>query len=158
MKKIIWICSCLIVVTVLYIIIDYFRPHKIDLEYSGIIYTNESKFEKNTLINIHGDLYKHPFGRKEFIGELTLDGDVKQDIIFYQEDNKYLGLLTSIESEYRTIKTKGSVLISNNFDKVWIQSDEVNSKYGIVQGYIAGPANTINEANDIARSIAEIAK
>ncbi len=47
-----------------------------------------------------------------------------------------------------------NILISNNFDKVWIQLDEINSRYNIT-GYISGPAGNIEEANEIARSFLE---
>lgn len=158
MKKIIGTLSCLILLTVIYFTIDYIRPYKIDVEYGGIIYSNETKFEKKTVINIHGDLYKSLFGRNAFNGELILDKEVKHNIKLYQEDNNYFGILTSIESEFKNIETIGSVLISNNFDRAWIQLDEINLKYDIVEGYISGPANTIDEAKNIPSIILEITK
>lgn len=36
--------------------------------------------------------------------------------------------------------------------------DEISSRYNLVEGYISGPANTIVEANDIAKSFVEITK
>lgn len=156
--KMIRILSCLILLTVIYSIIDYIRPHKIDVEYGGIIYTNETRFEEKTVINIHGDLYRSIFGRNAFIGELTLDKGVKHQIKLYQEDSNYFGSLTSIESEFRNIESIGSVLVSKNFDRAWIQLDEINLKYNLVEAYISGPANAIDEAKRIPISILEITK
>ena len=146
MKKIIWILSCLIILIAIYFLTNYIRPNKIDIEQTGLIYTNDATYMKKTTIKIQGDLYKSLFSRNTFIGELILDGDLKHDIKLYQEDNRYFGLLTSIDDEYRAVETIGSVSLSINFDRTWIQSDEINLRYDLYEGYISSPANTIDEA------------
>lgn len=90
-----------------------------------------------------------------FIGELIADTDLKYGIKISEEDNKFFGLLTSIDSDYKVLNSIGSVMISNKFEKAWIQLDEISERYNIIEGYIAGPAETIEEANDIARKVLE---
>lgn len=46
-------------------------------------------------------------------------------------------------------------MASSSLDKIWIQLDEINERYKLKEGYIAGPASNKIEAVDIARTIIE---
>jgi hypothetical protein len=154
MRKTFWILGCIAILIIIYFIIDYHQPKGIDLKYNGVIYSNETEFEKQTIVLIKGELYKNLFGNDIFIGVLTTDQDLKYEINLKELDKKYFGLLTS-KDNYGFLNSIGSVMTSSNFDKVWIQLDEINEKYDITEGYISGPASTIEEANNIASRILE---
>jgi len=154
MKKIYWTFSFLFIILVLYFITDYLRPYKLNKDISGVIYSNASTFVKNTNIHIEGEIFKSFFGRDTFNGEIVIDQDIKHEIKLVNEDNRFFGILTS-DSDFGTINTIGSIMISNGFNKTWIQLDEINTRYDLVEGYVSGPANSINEANEIANSFFE---
>lgn len=137
------------------LIYDYHRPDRIERGYAGIIYSTESGFEKKTVILIRGDLYKNLFGRDVFIGELTVDGDIKHKLKLQDINKTYHGLITAIDFDAGVTKSIGSVMVSRKFDKAWIQLNEINSRYDIVEGYVSGPARTMEEADDLARSLLE---
>ena len=155
MKKIIWALIFLIILTTAFYFYDYLKPIKFDNEIPGLIYSNESKFEKETTIHLQGTLHRKFFDRNVFIGKLILDNDIEYDLKLLHEGNRYFGLLTSDKSYLGIIKTTGSILISNNLKKTWIQSDEINSKYNLNEGYVSGPVKNIEEANNIAGSFFE---
>jgi len=136
-----------------YLIFDYHRPEHIEMNYSSSIYSIESKFEKQTAISIIGDHHKKLFGKDIFIGQMIVDDDLMYEIKLEREDNKYFEILTKIDNEYHVINSIGSIMTSTGFDKIWLQLDDINEKYNLIEGYVSGPAKNMEEANDVARSI-----
>ncbi|WP_159888700.1 hypothetical protein [Paenibacillus puerhi] len=155
MNKGIWAIIGVIFLTAVFYIYDYKKSIEIDNEISGLVYSNETKLERETSINIQGTLHKKFLNRNVFLGKLNMDNDIVYDIKLLHGDNSYFGLFTSEERYLGILKTTGSILISNNLDKTWIQLDEINSKYNLNDGYVSGPAKNIEEANSIARSFVE---
>ena len=120
--------------------------------FSSTIYSNESDFEKQTNVIVKGKLYKNLFSKDEFIGEMTTDDNLTFEIILKEFEGRYFGLITN-ENNNGYLNTIGSINVSRSLDKVWIQLNEINERYNLLEGYISGPANNRIEAIEIARKI-----
>ncbi|MNZ97637.1 hypothetical protein D3C78_1168860 [compost metagenome] len=157
MKRKYWIISCgfLLISTGIYFLHRYHQPELIHKQFNGVIYSNESNFVKESFIYIHGDLHKNLFGREVLIGELLLDTDLKYDIKLNDSDIGYFGFIQLHNHNDKTIKTIGSVMLSPNMDKTWIQLHDLNNRYHLQDAYVSGPAKNMEEGNDIARSFLE---
>lgn len=154
MKKLIWLAVLLMLLATAYFIYDHFKPAHVDKEIHGLLYSNVSSFEKETIIHLQGTIHKKMFQRPVMTGTLILDHDIEYEIILHQDDDRYFGVFT-IESDEGRLQTVGSMLLSNTLHQTWIQSDEINSRYDLIEGYVSGPANHAEEANNIARSFLE---
>ncbi|MCK8489978.1 hypothetical protein M0651_22660 [Paenibacillus sp. MBLB2552] len=154
-KKVIITISCFIIFVAIYLIYDYHRPQHIEVKLKGTIYSIESKFEKQTSISIIGEHYRVLFGKDILLGKMIVDDDLVYHIKLRREDNKYFELLTKIDDEDHVIKSIGSIMTSIEFDKVWLQLDDINEKYNLIEGYVSGPAKNMEEGNGIATSIIE---
>jgi hypothetical protein len=106
---------------------------------------------KQTDISIEGKLYKNLFGKNEYIGTITVD-DLKYDIDLKEQDTYYFEVLFANSSNFK-LKSIGTVMTSFDFERVWIMLDDINKVYNINEGYVAGPAKSMKEANEIATSI-----
>ena len=155
MKKRITAIICILIVTALYLVLDYQRARPIELNYSSTIYSTENMFEKPTIISIRGNQYKSLFRSDILIGKVTVDGDLKYEIKLKREDNRYFEILTNINHEHHSTISRGSIMVSTDFHRVWLQLDDINEKYNLVDGYVSGPAKNIEEAKVVARSIVE---
>ncbi|MNP25435.1 hypothetical protein D3C76_1182430 [compost metagenome] len=137
-----------------YLMYDFHRPQAIHKSYISTIYSYESQFEQQTVVSIEGKLYKNLFGKDIFLGEMIADEDMKYELKLKEEGNYYSQTLT-VQGKDRVHSTMGSIRISLQFDKLWIQLNDINEKYSITEGYISGPARNMEEAKDIARRLAE---
>ena len=63
--------------------------------------------------------------------------------------------ILTVHGKDRVHSTIGSIRTSLQFDKIWMNLNDINEKYSITDGYISGPASNIKEANDIAGRIME---
>ncbi|WP_018750872.1 hypothetical protein [Paenibacillus sanguinis] len=147
--------SCIIIVATIYLIYDFYRPKHIEVNLNSTIYSIDSKLERQTAISIIGEHHKKLFGNDILIGKMIVDKDLTYEIKLKREDNRYFEILTKKNNEFHVINTIGSIITSTDFDRVWLQLDDINEKYNLVEGYVSGPAKNIEEANDIARSIIE---
>lgn len=148
-----WILIGIIIFAAIFLIYEYLFPHVIKESYSSIVYSIESKFEKQTIVAIKGKLHKNVFVENVFVGEMIIDENLRYDINLKSDGQKYFGALLTEDSDFLRLETIGSVMTSTNFDKIWIQLDDMNDKYYLTEGYISGPATNSKEANDIARTI-----
>lgn len=150
------IATCFIALAaIIYLIVDYSNPKHIEFTLPSTIYSVESDYEKTTTIAIRGDQHKNKnlLGKDTFIGTMIVDNDLIYDIKLKKEDHKYFEILTKLENG--TLNTIGSVMISTDYHRIWLQLDEINVKYNLVDGYISGPAENMEEAEAVARSIVE---
>lgn len=148
MKKM-WVFSCIVIVVIITIMYSYHRPHPIEVSLSSIIYSNDSDFEKTTMVTLKGDLYKSLIGNGIVKGELSTDEDLTYKVTLKQESNTYSGFLYEWDSN-KNIRSIGSIMATKELDKIWLQLDEINERYSLTEGYIAGPAHTIKEAKEVA--------
>jgi len=150
LKKWISIAGIIVIIAVAYL---YHQPKPMDFTYESVIYSNESDFEKQTIVKLKGNYYRNLFGKNVWIGELVADVDLRYEVKLEKMDRtKYFSILTRNEPKGH-LTTIGSVMTSKNFDKVWLQLDDINEKYNIIEGYIGGPAGNKYEGNDVASKI-----
>ncbi len=152
MKKKMWILVSIMTLGVIALFYMLLKPDPIDRKFNSIVYSSDTGFSTTTTIKLKGDLYNRLLGENQFIGELTADDDLKYKITLHENDRQYLGMITAFDSE-KSIRTIGSVTLSRNFDKVWIKLEEMNQRYQLQDGYISGPANNLEEAQQIAREV-----
>lgn len=153
-EKIIWIVGALVLLIGISFIYFYHKPDWIEREHQSVIYSFEQQFEKKTTVVLEGEHYRNLFGREVFIGKLKTDEDLEYEIKLTEQGSGFFGILTTLDN-YKAIETIGSVMTSGDFDNVWIQLDDINERYGFseAEGYVAGPADTKEEANEIAKNI-----
>lgn len=152
MKKI-WMLGIIVVlIGASLLFYQYIQPDRLNMEYDSTIYSDVAGFEQSTVIRLNGELFKKPFGKNVFKGEIIADEEFAYAIHLIEIDNYYLGLITKMDEVSRT-HTIGTVMTSKNIDKVWIKLDELNEKYDLQEGYISGPAKNMEEAIQIAREV-----
>ena len=151
-----WIVSSIIVIVLIYALYDYHRPKYVELSFNSVIYSIDSNFEKSIVVSMKGDRYNSRIGNGMFLGELSVDEDLKYNVKLTENGNRYAGSIFAKDSNENTI-TIGLVDISHDLDKIWIQLDDINERYSLSEGYghVVGPASTAIEANEIARMIIE---
>lgn len=149
MKKKMWILVSIMTLGVIALFYMLLKPDPLDREFNSIVYSSDTGFSTTTTIKIKGDLYNRLLGENQFIGELTADNDLKYKITLYENDWQYLGMIITFDKE-KSIQTIGSVVLSHELDKVWIKLDDMNQRYQLKDGYISGPANNLEEAQQIA--------
>lgn len=156
MKKTYWIGGILVLLIAILMIYVYHKPDRIEREIPSVIYSFEQQFEKETKVVIEGEHYRNLFGPDVFVGKLKTDEDLEYDIELKEQGSGYLGILFLVD-DYKVTVTIGSVNTSRKFDKVWLQLDDINERYGFseAEGYVAGPASTKEEANEVAKRILE---
>lgn len=153
-----WILISIIVISIIYVLYDNHRPRYVELSFNSIIFSLnsdfESDFEKSIVVSMKGEQYNSRIGNGMFLGELSVDEDLKYNIKLTEEDNHYAGYIIAKDSNKNT-KTIGSVDVSHDFDKIWIRLDDMNERYALTEGYIAGPASTAIQAKGIVIMISE---
>lgn len=156
MKKTYWIVGFLVLLIAILLIYFYHKPERIEREIQSAIYSFDQQFEKETTVVLEGEHYRNLFGPEVFVGRLKTDEDLEYDIELKEQGNGFLGILVS-KDDYKVTVTIGSVSTSRKFDKVWLQLDDINERYGFfeAEGYVAGPASTKEEANEVAKRILE---
>ncbi|QSF45941.1 hypothetical protein [Paenibacillus tianjinensis] len=132
----------------------WLRPQPCEQEYSSVIYSNDTGMVKNTVMGLKGDTYRGFPGKSEFVGKLTADGDLQYEIKLKESGGYYLGIMTFF-GEDRRIHTIGIVNASIKLNKLWVMLTDINERYGFEngEGYIAGPASTLEEGQQVAREI-----
>lgn len=151
--KVLILSGTVVIAAVIYFLIDYHQPRHIEANYSSTIYSKESKFEKQMVVRISGNLYKSLFEKDMLIGQMTVNNNLKYEIKLKRDGNKYFEILTKIDNE--SLISIGSIMTSINLDKVWLQLNDINDRYNLIDGYVSGPAKNTEEANNVARSIIE---
>ncbi len=146
--------AVLVVLVVVLLGYLWLRPQPFEREYSSVIYSNDTGMVKNTVMELKGDTYRGFPGKSEFVGKLTADGDLQYGIKLKESGGYYLGIMTFF-GEDRTIHTIGVVNASVKLNKLWVMLIDINKRYGFEngEGYIAGPASTVQEAQQVARDI-----
>jgi|GEM_PF-5296357 len=147
-----WILSSIIVIALIYGLYDYHRPRYVELSFNSVIFSLKSDFENSIVVSMKGDQYNSRIGNGMFIGELSIDGDLRYNVKLTEEGKLYAGSIIAKDSNNNTINI-GSVDVSHDLDKIWLQLDNINERYSLSEGYIAGPANSASEAKGISRMI-----
>lgn len=131
----------------------WFRPQHVEREYPSVIYSN-NEVVKHSAIGLKGEVWRGVPGRSEFTGELTLDGDLHYDVKLKDSGGYYLGILTVLDAD-RSRRSVGSIIASQKLDKFWIMLTHLDERYGLAagEGYISGPANTLEEAIQTGKDI-----
>lgn len=123
----------------------YYKPVKLNYQYSSVIYSIESDFEKETIIEIEGLLYKRIFAKNVVIGELTVDYDLSYDFRLKFDGRNYFYVLSEV-NEATLRRSIGTITLSKNFDKVWLMLTDIDERYD-TKAYVFGPADNGEEAN-----------
>ncbi|AIQ45386.1 hypothetical protein R70723_05355 [Paenibacillus sp. FSL R7-0273] len=132
----------------------WLRPQPFDQEYSSVIYTNEAGQAGSTVLVLAGEKFRGLPGKSRFNGSLVADGDLRYELKLKESGSYYLGVISEATGNGST-QTAGMVTASLALDKIWVVLTEVNERYGLKgqDGYIAGPAHTLEEAKQVARDI-----
>ncbi|PZD97332.1 hypothetical protein DNH61_02990 [Paenibacillus sambharensis] len=154
MKKITIIICSLVVIAAVIFLYTAFKPAAVDKEIASVIYSTEEGVEKQSVVQLVGNVQRHSFSSRVFQGRLTVDHDLAYDVKLSESGSGFFGTIVSFNSD-KSIQTKGTVYASKELDRVWIWLDELDKRYNMENGYIAGPASTQAEANEIARSLIE---
>ncbi|MCR8656235.1 hypothetical protein [Paenibacillus endoradicis] len=149
-----WIVSGIIVIALIYVLYGYHRPQYVELSFNSVIFSLDSDFEKSIEVSMKGELYKSLVGNGMFRGELSAEEDLKYNVKLTEEGNLFEGFIIVKDSNKNTIII-GTVNVSPKLDKIWIQLDDVNERYSLTEGYIAGPASNVSKAKQIASMIFE---
>lgn len=152
MKKKVWILVTIVILGIVALTYIRLKPDLLDREFSSVVYSNDTGFTTTTTIKLKGELYKGLIGANRFIGEMTADNDLKYEVTLKETDQQYLGLITTFD-ENKSLRTIGSIVFSRKLDKVWIKLEDINQRYQLQDGYISGPANNLEEAQQIAREV-----
>lgn len=152
MKKKIWILLSIAILSTVYLLYVLLQSKQIEQEYRSIIYSNDTGFERMTLIKLKGNLYIELFGKDKFVGEITVDNDLIYEIKLNENGNQYFGVITTLD-KMANVHTRGTVITSKKFDEVWVNLNDINQRYQLEVGYISGPAKNLEEANQIAREV-----
>ncbi len=156
MKRRVWIAiSCIALVAAIYLTIHYSRPKHIEISIDSTIYSPGTEFEKQTTVSIIGDQHNRLFGKDSLTGKLIVDHDLIYEINLKRDEDRLFQILTKIEDGNQRLQSVGSVMASINLERIWLQLDDINVRYELNEGYISGPAKDREEANIVARSIAE---
>ena len=131
----------------------WLRPQHVEREYRSVIYSN-NEMVKHSVIGLKGDIWRGVPGSGEFVGELTLDGDLQYEVKLKDSGSYYMGILTVLDAD-RSKRSIGSVIASGKLDKFWIMLTGMDERYGLArgEGYISGPANTLEEAMQTGKDI-----
>ena len=129
---------------------NYAKPILFEKTYDGIMYSTENKFEKKTKISLKGDIYRNGFQEDLFQGDLIVD-NIKHNIKMKKQNGKFMGVLTSINSNGNTL-TIGSIQTSSDLSMIWLNLKELDDKYNL-KLYVSAPANNMQEGNNIAEKI-----
>lgn len=148
--------SITIIIVIIISYLYYIRAVEIDKQYNSVIYSFENEFEKETIISIKGKLYRKPFSKDSIVGKLTVDNDLSYDFILKGDGHKYFFLMTEYTDE-ALLRSIGTITVSKNLDKVWLMLKEVNSRYDI-DGYVFGPADDKEEANELIKEMMDFRK
>ncbi|WP_336100490.1 hypothetical protein [Paenibacillus phytohabitans] len=148
-----WIVSAITVLIVASLGYVWFRPQHVERVYPSVIYSN-NEVVKHSAIGLRGEVWRGVPGSSEFTGELTLDGGLHYDVKLKDGGGYYLGILTVLDAD-RSRRSIGSVIASQKLDKFWIMLTHLDERYGLAagEGYISGPANTLEEAIQTGKDI-----
>ena len=123
----------------------YLRPVEIRSTASGVVYSFEDDFEKETTIVLTGTLHKDLFQGNVFLGNVVVDGDIGYSIMFKDQGTHYFNVVAA--SSGSSTSTVGNVHASDDFRDIWLKLDAIDERYGI-DGYAFGPAEHRGEANE----------
>lgn len=151
MKKIVWVAIGVFLAATATFLFYFYLPDPLEKEYSSIIYSPDSGFERKTTVQLSGTKYQSLFGRDYFTGRLTVDNDLNYEIRLEWSERYYFGTIADFDAA-GLLHTSGSVMSSDRFEKVWIQLNDINQRYNLT-GYVSGPADNLMEGNEVAKQI-----
>lgn len=149
-----WILSSIIVIALIYGLYAYHRPNYVELSFNSMIFSMDSDFEQSTIVSMKGDHYRSLLGNGMLLGELSVDEDLKYNVKLTKGRKSYEDIITTWDSNKNTIII-GYVEVSHELDKVWIQLDDINERYSLSEGHVAGPASASIEAKQISSKIVD---
>ena len=124
------------IIGIILISVIYFRPVRINRNYRGYMYDENSKLDKSVEINLNGQLKKNLSLNYLFSGSIEADGIKKQVVLkrIWAKYNIFKTIEYSAFIETKNDKTgefevTGTVNASNNFNEILIKLDEIDSKY-----------------------------
>ncbi|MCI3919452.1 hypothetical protein MO973_04305 [Paenibacillus sp. TRM 82003] len=127
----------------------YLKPVKIDKTIESLIYSFDDGFEQPTAIQLEGELFRDPFGGNVVLGEITVDKDIRFPVRLKDDGAYYFYLVSEIKDGLT--HTVGAVHASRDLKHVWIKLDVIDERYG-VDGYVFGPAQSMEEANELIKA------
>lgn len=137
-------------ITVLGVLIFlYSRPVIINKQFEAVIYSFEDDFEQQDVITLEGELHRDPFAGDVLLGEITVGKDIKYKIKLKDNGAYYFYPIVEISGGYTN--TIGTVYASKDLENIWIKLKVVDERLGIVDGYIFGPAQSKEEANELIK-------
>lgn len=140
--------------TVLILAYVWLRPQSFEREYSSMIYSADTGEAKSILLGLRGEIYRGIPGKRKITGTLLADGDLHYEVTLRERGGYYLGVMSEV-NRGGSKQTAGIVTASLTLDKIWVMLSDVNEQYGLKEkeGYIAGPADTLEEAKQVGKEI-----
>lgn len=148
------IAAIIVILAVTALMFMWLRPKPFEREYKSVIYTNEAGQTGTTVLALSGERFRGFPGKSTFNGSLSADGDLHYELKLKESGGYYFGHIYTFTADNH-IRTIGIVNASLDLNKLWVMLRDVNERYGlkVQDGYIAGPAGTLEEAQQVARDI-----
>lgn len=130
----------------------YFSPQNIDRTYNAFIFSENTGFTIKSAIELKGTQHKRILSTNKIEASIKVD-DYSYTIVFKQNHNgDYLGYIPQNTNLLESDKIIGSIKLSNDLRQIWINSDDLNSKYKDIY-YAIAPANNLSEAELIYKKL-----
>jgi len=152
MNKKLWILLSIVLLGLVALGYVWLKPNPLEREYNSVVYSYDTGVVGSIPIKLKGERYRSLLGKKSFVGELTADNDLNYKIVLKENDQQYFGTIVTFDA-MNAIHTLGTVMASKKLDKVWLKLEAINQKYQLQDGYISGPTNSLEEAEQIAREV-----
>ncbi|WP_342564601.1 hypothetical protein NST84_05360 [Paenibacillus sp. FSL R7-0345] len=148
------IAAIIVILAVITLMFMWLRPEPFEREYRSVIYTNEAGQTGTTVLALSGETFRGLPGKSSFTGSLTADSDLVYELKLKESGGYFFGHIYTFTTDNH-IRTIGIVNASLDLNKLWVMLRDVNERYGLKDqdGYIAGPAGTLEEAQQVARDI-----
>ncbi|KUP24683.1 hypothetical protein [Paenibacillus sp. DMB5] len=148
------LAAIIAVVAVLTLAYVWLRPQSFEREFSSMIYSADTGEAKSTLLALKGQIYRGIPGDRKMTGTLQADGDIHYEVTLRERGGYYLGVMSEVTGG-GSKQTTGIVTASLALDKIWVMLNDVNERYDLKdqEGFIAGPAHTLEEAKQVAKEI-----
>lgn len=137
----------------------YFKPVTIERDFSGYMYSEDSKFEESMEIKFIGVLKKKMSLNHVFTGTIELDGTKQQVILkrIWAKNNIFKTIGYSSYIEIKNEKTgqyevDGTIDTSKDFNEILVKLNRVDRKYN-GEFNICGPSSTKIEAENIVSNL-----
>lgn len=145
MKKVV---SYIILAVIILCIFIFIIPDKINKKYNAVITYKDSKQTEKTVLEVEGSVYRNLFKSNEFEGQIKRDKFTNNISFMVKKGEIYKGHLLQLDNENGDDQLLGSIYISKDFKKIYINFLENNS-------YLAAPADTNEEAQKIIQELEE---